>query len=126
MSLGLRVARIYWATARVLGSYAWLRAQRPFLSPARYDEKLTLRHRANARRIERAIVHAGGLFIKVGQLISILSNFLPEEFRGELEGLQDQLPPRPYATIAARIASVRTCPGNYFEKRCEELVPSRP
>ena len=71
-------------TARVLGSYLWLRAQRPLLGPDRYAAKLSRRHRANARRTERAIVRAGGLFIKVGQLISILTNFLPEEFRGEL------------------------------------------
>jgi predicted unusual protein kinase regulating ubiquinone biosynthesis (AarF/ABC1/UbiB family) len=34
---------------------------------------------------------------------SIMSNFLPEEFRGELEGLQDKIPSRPYEEIAARI-----------------------
>jgi ubiquinone biosynthesis protein len=99
----LRVIRIYAVTARVLASYGWLELQRPFIGDARYMAKLGRRHRANARRIERAIVRAGGLFIKVGQLISILTNFLPEDFRGELEGLQDQLPPRPYADIEWRI-----------------------
>ena len=54
------------------------------------------KHRKNARRIEAAILRLQGLFIKVGQLISIMTNFLPEEFREELEGLQDQVPPRPY------------------------------
>ena len=44
-----------------------------------------------------------GLFIKVGQLISIMANFLPEAFRRELEGLQDQVPPRPYKDIEARL-----------------------
>jgi predicted unusual protein kinase regulating ubiquinone biosynthesis (AarF/ABC1/UbiB family) len=43
------------------------------------------------------------LFIKVGQLISIMTNFLPEEFRRELEGLQDAVPPRPYKDIEERI-----------------------
>ena len=32
-----------------------------------------------------------------------MTNFLPEEFRRELEGLQDAVPPRPYADIEARI-----------------------
>jgi len=32
-----------------------------------------------------------------------MSNFLPEEFRNELEGLQDKIPPKPYEEIAARI-----------------------
>ena len=99
----MRVVRIYAVTARVLASYLWLRLQRPLIGRAAYSAKLARRHRANARRAERAIIRAGGLFIKVGQMISILSNFLPEEFRRELEGLQDQLPPRPYDEIAARI-----------------------
>ncbi len=99
----MRLIRIYATTARVIASYLWLRLWRPVLGRERYAARLADRHRVNARRIERAIVRAGGLFIKVGQLISILTNFLPEEFRRELEGLQDQLPPRPYDEIVARL-----------------------
>ena len=32
-----------------------------------------------------------------------MTNFLPDEFREELEGLQDQVPPRPYRDIEARL-----------------------
>jgi predicted unusual protein kinase regulating ubiquinone biosynthesis (AarF/ABC1/UbiB family) len=98
-----RVARIYLTTLRVLASYLWLRVTRPFTPPARHEARLIERHRRNARRVQRAIVDAGGLFIKVGQLISILSNVLPPEFRGELKSLQDKLPPRTYAEVAERI-----------------------
>jgi len=98
-----RVLRIYAAAVRVLVSYLGLRLQRPFLPSSVYGARLVRAHGRNARRIERAIISAGGLFIKAGQMISILSNFLPEEFRRELAGLQDQLPPRPYAEIALRI-----------------------
>ena len=42
-------------------------------------------------------------FIKVGQLISILTNFLPPEFRAELEQLQDSVPARPLDEVTARI-----------------------
>ena len=56
------------------------------------------------RRVERTIISLQGLFIKVGQLLSIMANFLPEEFRSELEGLQDQVPPRPL-DILARVLS---------------------
>ena len=98
-----RVLRIYLTTVRVIGSYLWLRLGRAAMSPARYEALLIERHRRNARRVQRAIVDAGGLFIKVGQLISILSNVLPPEFRGELESLQDRLPPRPYEEVATRI-----------------------
>src|SRR5258708_2079581 len=99
----LRLVRIYGTAVRVLASYLWLRARRPLLAPERYSAVLTLRHHANARRIHDAILAAGGLFIKVGQLISILTNFLPVEFRQELEGLQDRLPSRPFDEIADRI-----------------------
>jgi predicted unusual protein kinase regulating ubiquinone biosynthesis (AarF/ABC1/UbiB family) len=88
---------------RVLSSYLWLRLWRPVLGAGAYGAKLAERHRANARLVERTIVELGGLFIKVGQLISILTNFLPEDFRRELEGLQDSLPPRPQVEIAARL-----------------------
>jgi len=98
-----RLARAYVVTARVLLSYLWLRIWRPVLGEGAYNAKLAERHRVNARLVERTIVQLDGLFIKVGQLISILTNFLPEDFRRELEGLQDSLPPRPQVEIAARL-----------------------
>ena len=98
-----RLAKAYGVTVRVLASYLALRLRRPFLTPDGYERRLLERHRANARRIERAIIELDGLFIKVGQLISILANFLPEEFRRELEGLQDAIPARPVEQIVERI-----------------------
>ena len=98
-------------------SYAGIRARRPFLSADDYNARLVDRHRANARRIRDAIIRAGGLFIKVGQLISILSNFLPAEFRHELEGLQDRLPPHPFDEIVARIrAELGRSPDEVFSE----------
>jgi predicted unusual protein kinase regulating ubiquinone biosynthesis (AarF/ABC1/UbiB family) len=95
--------KAYRVTFRVLASYLALRLRRPFLPADAYARQLLDRHRANARRIERAILELDGLFIKVGQLISILANFLPEEFRRELEGLQDSIPARPVEQIVERI-----------------------
>jgi predicted unusual protein kinase regulating ubiquinone biosynthesis (AarF/ABC1/UbiB family) len=100
---GLRLAKAYLATLRVLASYLALRLRRPLLAPDVYEQRVLECHRINARRVERTILELGGLFIKVGQLISILANFLPEEFRRELEGLQDQLPARPVEQIVERI-----------------------
>ena len=98
-----RLAKAYRVTFRVLASYLALRLRRPFLGPEGYRQRLLERHRVNARRVERAILELDGLFIKVGQLISILANFLPEEFRHELEGLQDSIPARPVEEIVERI-----------------------
>jgi predicted unusual protein kinase regulating ubiquinone biosynthesis (AarF/ABC1/UbiB family) len=98
-----RLIRAYSTVSWVLTSYAiqhllgkvrgedWLRSRRVEL------------HRRNARRIVRMILDLQGVFIKIGQLISILTNFLPEAFRVELEGLQDRVPTRPVAQIRHRI-----------------------
>ncbi len=41
----------------------------------------------NAQRLKRLLLSLQGIFIKAGQLISMLSNFLPDYFRKELEEL---------------------------------------
>jgi predicted unusual protein kinase regulating ubiquinone biosynthesis (AarF/ABC1/UbiB family) len=98
-----RLLYAYSVTARVLLSYlgvelaAWLRGRKW------REGALLRRHRRNARRVERAIVRLQGLFVKVGQLVSMLTTFLPAEFRGELEGLQDKVAPRPWPQVAARL-----------------------
>lgn len=98
-----RSVRAYWATIVVIASYLWLRFRARFHDDDWLAIRLSRAHVRNARRIERAICELQGLFIKVGQLISIMTNFLPEQFRRELEGLQDAVPPRPYADIEARL-----------------------
>ncbi len=100
-----RFVRAYWTTFRVIGSYMWLSFMGRLRGQAYREERLSDVHRRNAKRVEGTILVLQGLFIKVGQLLSILANFLPEEFRSELEGLQDQVPPRPYSEIARRIES---------------------
>ncbi|HOU13708.1 MAG TPA: AarF/ABC1/UbiB kinase family protein [Anaerolineae bacterium] len=57
----------------------------------------------NAQRLKRLLLSLQGIFIKAGQLISILSNFLPDYFRKELEALQDKIPSRPLPEITGRI-----------------------
>jgi ubiquinone biosynthesis protein len=97
-----RSLRAYWVTFVVIASYLSARVQARFRSEDAIVRLLGRKHRVNAGRIERAIVQLQGLYIKVGQLISIMTNFLPPEFRAELEGLQDQVPPRPYEDIERR------------------------
>src|SRR5688572_28179321 len=100
---GWRFLKAYWTTFVVISSYLSVKVQARFRSPAAIERILARKHVRNARRIERTIIALQGLFIKVGQLISIMTNFLPPEFRQELEGLQDQVPPRPYPDIEKRI-----------------------
>lgn len=109
-----RFIKAYWTTLVVIFSYLMLRFVGRLMPRRRYESRLYRLHKRNARRIERTILQLQGMFIKAGQLISIMTNFLPEEFRAELEGLQDQVPARPYQDIARRLREE-------FGKEAEEL-----
>src|SRR4051812_26771645 len=98
-----RLLVAYFVTTQVALSYFMLGIARRFRRPEAIERLTQAKHRKNARRIEAAILRLRGLFIKVGQLISIMANFLPDAFREELERLQDQVPPRPYSDIEARV-----------------------
>src|SRR6185436_6497525 len=98
-----RLFTAYFVTAQVVASYLALAASRRFRRADAYARLTRETHQLNARRIEAAIIKLRGLFIKVGQLISIMANFLPDAFREELQRLQDQVPPRPYRDIEARL-----------------------
>jgi len=98
-----RFVRAYATTFTVIGSYVWLSFKSRLYGRAYRDARIEAAHRRNSKRVYETILALQGLFIKVGQLLSIMANFLPEAFRGELEGLQDRVPPRPYEEIAARI-----------------------
>jgi len=98
-----RFVRAYVTTFQVISSYLWLFWKAKLLGRQYRTDRLPQVHTRNARRVYETILALQGLFIKVGQALSIMANFLPEAFRVELEGLQDQVPPRPYEEIAARI-----------------------
>ncbi|MEX2177301.1 MAG: AarF/UbiB family protein [Gemmatimonadaceae bacterium] len=112
-----RAAKAYAITLRILIGYLWLAIWRPVLGQNLYEAKLVARHRRTSKRLVTAILELKGLFIKVGQLISILTNFLPAEFREELEQLQDDVPARPLDEVVARIRKE-------FGKPPEELFAS--
>ncbi len=98
-----RFIRAYSTTFQVIFSYVWLSAKGRMFGQAYKRERIGAIHKLNARRVYETILELQGLFIKVGQALSIMANFLPEAFRGELEGLQDQVPPRAFEEIADRI-----------------------
>ncbi|HEX2568356.1 MAG TPA: AarF/UbiB family protein [Polyangia bacterium] len=98
----LRLFKAYYVTMLVVGSYLSLQLQARFRSPAAIARLARRKHLRNARRIERAVAELRGLFIKMGQLFSIMTNFLPAEFRSQLERLQDHVPPRSYEDVEAR------------------------
>ena len=59
------------------------------------------RWRSTAQRFRVLAVELGGLMIKVGQFLSSRMDVLPPEITKELEGLQDEVAPVPFAQIRA-------------------------
>ncbi|MCL2724738.1 MAG: AarF/UbiB family protein [Polyangiaceae bacterium] len=98
-----RFVRAYATTFQVIFSYVFFFWTAKFLGHSYEAQHIKGIHQRNARRVYETILKLQGLFIKVGQMLSIMANFLPDEFRSELEGLQDQVPPRPYEEIAPRV-----------------------
>src|ERR1051326_1994331 len=56
-------------------------------------------NRRNARRMYKGFVRLRGVYIKLGQILSIMGTFLPREIVEELEALQDDVPSQSYRKI---------------------------
>ena len=102
-SRSFRLRKAYWTTAVVMFSYTRLWFLKKILGQKWYNRRILALHIKNAERVRDAILELKGLFIKLGQMLSILTNFLPEAFQKPLEALQDQIPPRPFESVRARI-----------------------
>ena len=60
-------------------------------------------HRNNARRLVNGFTRLRGVFIKVGQVLSVIGTFLPRAYGEALEKLQDKVPSRPFSEIEGRL-----------------------
>jgi predicted unusual protein kinase regulating ubiquinone biosynthesis (AarF/ABC1/UbiB family) len=98
-----RLLRAYFVTMQVVLSYAVYSLRRRLHGGEEAAQFADRVHRKNARRALAAICDLQGLFIKVGQLISVMANLLPAAFRKELETLQDSVPPRSFAELEIRL-----------------------
>ncbi|MGB0983636.1 MAG: ABC1 kinase family protein [Saprospiraceae bacterium] len=100
-----RVRKAYWTTFVILMSYLRLKMASKILGQKYYDSKINNLNIKSANRVKNTILELEGLFIKVGQLLSILTNFLPKSYHEPLNSLQNQLPPRSHEEIRQRIQS---------------------
>lgn len=106
-----RYRRIVWFFVRVLANLAWWDILLPKIALkriAKSTRKKRLQRYAAAFR--RLAVSMGGVMIKVGQFLSARVDVLPIEITGELEGLQDEVPPEEYATILQVIENEYSTP----------------
>ena len=90
---------------------AWLERRQ-----ARVDEK-------NAGRLLADILKLRGVYIKLGQVLSIMGGFLPPVYIKKLETLQDAVPPHPFDEIEqAFVDSLGARPEAFFESMDREPV----
>lgn len=54
----------------------------------------------NAKRLLDGMIRLRGVYIKLGQVLSVMGGFLPPIYGKELEQLQDAVPPRPFDEMA--------------------------
>ncbi|NOZ87226.1 MAG: AarF/ABC1/UbiB kinase family protein [Deltaproteobacteria bacterium] len=113
-----RSLKAYFVAVLVIGSYLWLALKKKIFGGFLSKNSYTKTHRKNARRIEKVVLELKGLYIKVGQLFSIMTNILPDEYREHLEKLQDAVPPRPYSEIETRLKKEL---GQNLEDRFNEI-----
>ena len=105
LQLTARFVRACVVFGTVFVSYLW----QVFLDHVLGDESTWVQNRwkrlhdLNAKRLYRGILTLRGVYIKMGQVLSIMGNVLPRAYARELEGLQDQVPPAPWADIEAEL-----------------------
>jgi predicted unusual protein kinase regulating ubiquinone biosynthesis (AarF/ABC1/UbiB family) len=100
MWAAIRLVRATRVFGVIFLSYIWQVAWAR-LWKSRFDTKAHWKkvHRRNARRMFKGFVRLRGVYIKLGQILSIMGTFLPREIVEELEALQDDVPPQSYRTI---------------------------
>jgi predicted unusual protein kinase regulating ubiquinone biosynthesis (AarF/ABC1/UbiB family) len=97
-----RYRRIMRFAARYLVQTWWYELFLPRIGLGRIAARSrSSRMRKIAKRFHALAVDLGGLMIKVGQFMSSRLDVLPPEITKELEGLQDEVPPVPFAAIRA-------------------------
>ncbi|HEX6765086.1 MAG TPA: AarF/UbiB family protein [Polyangiaceae bacterium] len=100
MLRSLRALVLFWTLFASYGM-TWLLAS--VSGKARAARLFEKAHKKNAGRLTRGFTELGGVFIKMGQVLSVTGTFLPPAYGEALEALQDKVPPRPFPEIEARL-----------------------
>ncbi|MEM7436203.1 MAG: AarF/UbiB family protein [Myxococcota bacterium] len=79
--------------------------------------------RKNAKRLLAGMLKLRGVYIKLGQVLSIMGGFLPAAYTKELESLQDAVPPHPFDEIErVFFESLKAHPEAFFDRIEREPV----
>lgn len=99
MLRSLRALLLFWTIFASYG-WQWLWSR---VGGARAERRWSSVHLRNAERLTTGFTRLRGVFIKVGQVLSVMGGFLPPEYGRALERLQDRVPPRPFSEIEGRL-----------------------
>jgi predicted unusual protein kinase regulating ubiquinone biosynthesis (AarF/ABC1/UbiB family) len=99
----LRSIRALLLFLTILGSYGLHYAIATVVGWKRTAARLERVHEKNAVRLADGFTRLRGVFIKMGQVLSVLGGFLPRAYGVALERLQDRVPPRPFHEIEGRL-----------------------
>jgi predicted unusual protein kinase regulating ubiquinone biosynthesis (AarF/ABC1/UbiB family) len=97
-----RAARLFGVgrlTARLWASWLGATIRRTF---ARGERRLRIdaeRRRADAQRVAETMGHMKGALMKLGQMLSFVSDDIPDEYRAALASLQASAPPMDFALL---------------------------
>jgi predicted unusual protein kinase regulating ubiquinone biosynthesis (AarF/ABC1/UbiB family) len=97
-----RYLRAYSLTFKIIFRYLWLFILAKVFSEIRMQRIYYKAHIQSSQEIIKALQELKGLFIKIGQTLSVMSNFLPETFVKGLESLQDDVAAHDFSEIEER------------------------
>jgi predicted unusual protein kinase regulating ubiquinone biosynthesis (AarF/ABC1/UbiB family) len=119
----VRLIRALGLFGRILGSYLLQLGLQRIFGRARMRARMRRLHRRNARRLSSGFIRLRGVYIKLGQILSVMGNFLPRAYAEELEKLQDTVPPRRFRVIAGAVTgSLGKAPGELFRSFAETPI----
>ena len=119
----LRATRVFLV---IFLSYMW-QVSWARLWKSRYNTSARWKtiNRRNARRMYRGFVSLRGVYIKLGQILSVMGTFLPREYTEELEALQDDVPPASFKEVCTTfVKSFGKKPAEMFPKFSEVPLAS--
>ena len=98
-----RFANVVWLAARVYTGYKSIQLWTRFISARNKDALYRRQNLRAARALYATAVRLEGLLIKASQFIATRADVLPDEWVSTLSGLQDRVPPRPFAIIREQV-----------------------
>lgn len=100
MLRSLRALILFWSVFSSYG-FTWLVTR--LFGEARREAWFARAHAKNADRLTDGFTRLRGVFIKVGQVLSVIGTFLPKAYGESLSRLQDKVPGRPFREVLGRL-----------------------